>query len=109
MRYLLPVLSFVDFKGIKKALFLLLFLPVLTKAQVGHVIWEDDFNTIDSSVWNIELGDGCDEGLCGWGNQELQSYQNENVSIEEIPGEPGNYALVLEAREQSIGNSSFTS
>ena len=105
----MPVLSFVAFNGIKKALFLLLFLPVFAKAQVGHVIWEDDFNTIDSSVWNIELGDGCDEGLCGWGNQELQSYQNENVSIEEIPGEPGNYALVLEAREQSIGNSSFTS
>ena len=59
-------------------------------AQTGQILWQDDFNTLDPKVWNIDLGDGCDENLCGWGNQELQSYQNDNVYIEEIPGEPGN-------------------
>ena len=78
-------------------------------AQTGHIIWQDDFNSLDPTVWNIDQGDGCDEGPCGWGNFELQSYQNENVYIEEIPGEPGNNALVLEARRQNSGNSSFTS
>lgn len=78
-------------------------------AQTGHIIWQDDFNSLDPTVWNIDQGDGCDEGPCGWGNFELQSYQNENVYVEEIPGEPGNNALVLEARRQNSGNSSFTS
>ena len=78
-------------------------------AQTGHIIWQDDFKSLDPTVWNIDQGDGCDEGLCGWGNQELQSYQNDNVYIEEIPGETGNYALVLEARKENSGNSSFTS
>ena len=78
-------------------------------SQTGQILWQDDFDNLDLSVWNIDLGDGCDENLCGWGNQELQSYQNDNVYIEEIPGEPGNYALVLEARRENFGNSSFTS
>ena len=78
-------------------------------SQTGQILWQDDFDNLDLSVWNIDLGDGCDENLCGWGNQELQSYQNDNVYIEEIPGEPGNYALVLEARRENSGNSSFTS
>ena len=30
---------------------------------------------------------------------------NDNVYIEEIPGEPGNYALVLEACKENSGNS----
>ena len=77
--------------------------------QTGHILWQDDFDNLDSSIWNIDLGDGCDESFCGWGNQELQSYQNDNVYIEEIPEEPGNYALVLEARRENFGNSSFTS
>lgn len=90
----------------------LLILFVITSpifAQTGHIIWQDDFNSLNTSIWNIDEGDGCDENLCGWGNQELQSYSNDNVYIEEIPGEPGNYALVLEARKENSGNSSFTS
>ena len=78
-------------------------------AQTGHILWQEDFNSLDSSIWNVDVGDGCNENLCGWGNQELQSYQNDNVYIEEIPNEPGNYALVLEARNESSGSSSFTS
>ncbi len=80
----------------------------LTFAQVGQVLWEDEFDTLNKELWNVDIGNGCPE-LCGWGNQELQTYQNENVYIEEIPGEPGNYALVLEAKKQSIGDNAFTS
>jgi len=78
-------------------------------AQVGQVLWEDNFDTIDSSVWNEDLGDGCNIGLCGWGNAELQWYSPNNVNIEAIPTEPGNNALVLEARDLSVGGRSFTS
>jgi len=79
------------------------------KAQVGQVLWEDHFNTFDTSVWNKDEGDGCDIGICGWGNAELQWYLPDNVNIELISGEPGNNALVLEAKNQTIGGNSFTS
>ncbi|WP_430815113.1 PKD domain-containing protein [Carboxylicivirga sp. RSCT41] len=77
-------------------------------AQVGQIIWEDNFNTLDTDRWNITSGDGCPE-LCGWGNEELEYYHPDNVKIEEIPGEPGNFALVLEARSEVMGDKSFTS
>jgi hypothetical protein len=71
-------------------------------AQTGHIIWQDDFNSIDPTVWNIDQGDGCDEGPCGWGNFELQSYQNENVYIEEIPGEPGKLCTCLRGSKRKF-------
>ncbi|MEH0152848.1 carbohydrate-binding protein [Limibacter armeniacum] len=78
-------------------------------AQIGNVIWEDNFNTLNTDIWNVDVGDGCDQGLCGWGNAELQWYSENNVYVEEIPGEPGNYALVLEAKNEAAGGKSFTS
>ena len=89
------------------ALFLLLGLSGY--AQVGEVIWEENFNSLDTDVWNIDIGDGCDQGICGWGNQELQWYGEDNVSIEPVPGEAGNNALVLEARNQASNGKGFTS
>ena len=78
-------------------------------AQIGPLIWEDNFDTLDPNVWVPDIGDGCNIGLCGWGNQELQSYQANNVYIEQVPGEPGNNALVLEARREQAGTRGFTS
>ena len=78
-------------------------------AQVGQLLWEDHFDTFNASVWNKDVGDGCDIGICGWGNAELQWYLPNNVNIEPIAAEPGNNALVLEARNQTIGGNSFTS
>ncbi len=79
------------------------------QAAVGNLLWEDNFNTLDSNVWNVDIGDGCDQGLCGWGNQELQWYAQDNVSIGDVPGESGNKALVLEARDESVQSKAFTS
>ncbi len=78
-------------------------------AQVGNLLWEDNFDSLDQSVWSIDVGNGCDQGLCGWGNQELQSYQTGNVFIEPVPGEPNNNALVLQARRESVGDNQFSS
>ncbi|MEO9801743.1 MAG: glycosyl hydrolase [Reichenbachiella sp.] len=76
---------------------------------IGNVLWEENFNALNTEQWNPNTGDGCDIGLCGWGNQELEYYSPNNVYVEDISGEPGNSALVLEAKNESIGNSSFSS
>ena len=92
------------FNAFSCCLLITLFGCVHLYSQTGHIIWQDEFNTLNTEVWNIDLGDACAEDLCGRGNQELQSYQKENTYIEDIPGEPGNYALVLEARRENSGN-----
>ena len=53
-------------------------------AQVGDLIWEDNFN--DLGNW-LKLTGNCS---WGWGNGELEFYKNENVDIADVPGEPGN-------------------
>ena len=88
---------------------LLLLTYLFSSAQIGAIIWEDNFDTFNPEVWTKNVGDGCDEGLCGWGNAELQWYAENNVNIEDIPGEPGNKALVFEAKNENVGTRSFTS
>lgn len=95
-----------------KKLFSFLFLISLgSQAQVGNVIWEDNFDTFNDNVWTKDFGNGCrfGAGLCGWGNQERQYYRPENVYIGDIPGEPGNKGLVLEAKRESFQGFDFTS
>ena len=72
------------------------------QAQVGDLIWEDDFGDLDN--WIILTGNG----YWGWGNGELEYYHENNVEIAEIPGEPGNNALLITARQES-GPGSWTS
>ncbi|WP_051235533.1 carbohydrate-binding domain-containing protein [Marinimicrobium agarilyticum] len=79
-----------------------------SQAQVGPLLWEDNFDTLNSEHWNVIEGDGC-PNLCGWGNQELEYYQGDNVSIEPVPGESGNSAIVLEARNETVESRAFTS
>ena len=82
----------------KKALLLIALLLVgaqTATAQVGSLIWEDDFDNLDN--WLIITGNGS----WGWGNGELEYYHEDNVEIAEIPGETGNNALRITARQQS--------
>jgi beta-glucanase (GH16 family) len=65
------------------------------QAQVGSLIWAEDFNNLDN--WLKITGNGS----WGWGNGELESYQESNVAIATIPGEPGNNALRITARQES--------
>ncbi|KAL3921910.1 MAG: hypothetical protein SGILL_002494 [Bacillariaceae sp.] len=44
-------------------------------------LWSDEFSSdaLDSSVWNYDNG----RGNGGWGNQELQFYQSENIRVQD--------------------------
>ncbi len=64
-------------------------------AQIGTLVWEDDFNNLDN--WIKLTGNGG----WGWGNGELEFYAENNVDIAEIPGETGNMALRITARQES--------
>lgn len=50
-----------------------------------ELVWADEFDgpEIDTNKWSFEIGDGCDQELCGWGNRELQYYTDrpENAFI----------------------------
>lgn len=53
-------------------------------AQERKLVWEDNFDgaTLNNEVWNFELGDGC-PNLCGWGNNELQIYTQDNHELKD--------------------------
>ena len=46
------------------------------------LVWSDDFNgtSLNTADWTADVGDGC-PGLCGWGNNELEYYRSQNVTV----------------------------
>lgn len=73
-------------------------------AQCPNLVWADEFNGNSLSLdnWSYQIGDGCDINLCGWGNNELQSYQQANAVV-------ANGELSITARNERSGNSNYTS
>ncbi len=75
-------------------------------ALAQTLVWEDNFDgpTIDNNKWTYDFGDGCERGLCGWGNSELQYYtsRTDNARIE-------NGSLVIEAKRETFLTREFTS
>lgn len=73
-------------------------------AQCPTLIWSDEFdgNSLSLDNWSYQIGDGCDINLCGWGNNELQSYQQANAVV-------ANGELSITARNERRGNSNYTS
>jgi beta-glucanase (GH16 family) len=67
-------------------------------------VFADEFNgtAVDTTKWAIQTGDGCSYGLCGWGNNELQSYQAANASV-------ANGLLTITAMAQQVGSNKYTS
>ena len=84
---------------VKTGLIVILSVVVLAasavQAQVGSLIWQDEFDDLNN--WIIMTGNGS----WGWGNGELQYYSANNVEVVGIPGEPGNMALRITARQES--------
>jgi beta-glucanase (GH16 family) len=60
-----------------------LFLCLQLQAQTPTLVWSDDFSgsSLDLTKWQPQIGDGCAEGICGWGNGELQFYKAENAVV----------------------------
>jgi len=69
-----------------------------------NLIWSDEFdgNTLDLDSWEVVIGDGCAEGICSWGNNELQWYLAENIKV-------GSGHLSMEAKKQTYRNKEYTS
>lgn len=78
--------------------------PPPTSSDEWTLVWSEEFDgsTLDLSRWDIQVGDGCDIGLCGWGNNELQWYQEDNVQVSDG-------LLTITARQESAGGRNFTS
>lgn len=66
------------------------------------LIWEEEFTgtALDEQSWTYELGDGCPN--CGWGNNELQFYQRENILMDKG-------VLVIQAKKERAGTKDYTS
>ncbi|PRO66095.1 glycoside hydrolase family 16 protein [Alkalicoccus urumqiensis] len=67
-----------------------------------QLTFEDNFDgtELDTDKWRIDIGNGFfdgDEYVEGWGNNEKQSYQEDNVRVEDG-------RLILEAREEQTSD-----
>jgi beta-glucanase (GH16 family) len=83
----------------------------VTNPAIGQLLWSEEFNGpgLDASRWTATDGNGCQINLCGYGNQELEYYSPSNVSIADVPFEPGTRALAIRAQNQTVGSNVFTS
>lgn len=83
----------------------------VTSPVIGRLLWSEEFNdtSLNTTLWTASNGNGCQIGLCGYGNQELQSYSPNNLSIADVPFEPGTRALAITARREVSGSNQFTS
>lgn len=48
-----------------------------------ELVWSDEFSgaELNSNNWGFDLGNGCNSGVCGWGNNELETYTNLPANI----------------------------
>ncbi len=68
------------------------------------LVFEDNFDgdTLNADNWNIETGDGSQYGIPGWGNNELEWYQAENITVAEG-------TLRITAKEEASNGYNYTS
>lgn len=62
------------------------------------LLWSDEFDSgLECSVWSYDLGDGCAQGICGWGNAEFQEYTRDPANVRVEGGH-----LVITALRQTV-------
>ena len=83
---------------------LVFLISISTSAQEYKLMWEDNFDNPvlnETQHWTVEVnGDG-------GGNNEMQYYRRENISIEQHPS--GVNCLVISAKRESFGGKLVTS
>ncbi len=74
------------------------------EAGAWNLVWSDEFDgdSLNADNWNIETGDGSQYGITGWGNNELEWYQAENIMVE-------SGSLKITAKEESSNGYNYTS
>jgi beta-glucanase (GH16 family) len=74
------------------------------QAQVPNLVWADEFegSSLNLTKWEPQIGDGCAEGICGWGNNELQYYKAENAVV-------SNGTLKIVAKRERVKAKAYTS
>lgn len=74
--------------------------------QCPQLVWHDEFDgtSLDLTKWSPQIGNGCDIGLCGWGNNELQYYTDKSTNLQVTGGN-----LVITARKERIQSNQYTS
>jgi beta-glucanase (GH16 family) len=72
--------------------------------QCQNLVWNDEFNgtEVDWTKWEAQEGDGCSYGVCGWGNDELQSYSANNATV-------SNGTLKITAKKERVKSLNYTS
>lgn len=96
-------------KKIAVIVFSIAFLAVSCKQsdpeeKVYQLIWSDEFEggELDLNKWEVQTGNGFQYGLFNWGNNELQWYLEDNVTVEDGK-------LVIRSEAETIGNYDYTS
>jgi beta-glucanase (GH16 family) len=69
-----------------------------------NLVWSDEFDgdRLDTGNWDIQTGDGTEEGIPGWGNNEQQYYTADNITVAD-----GN--LTITAKDDGMGGKPYTS
>lgn len=77
---------------------------VVYAADTWALIWNDEFDgdTLDLTKWSYQLGDGSQYGIAGWGNDELQGYSEDAVSVD-------NGLLCIQAENTPDGDYKYSS
>jgi beta-glucanase (GH16 family) len=72
--------------------------------QNWQLVWSDEFDgdTLDLTKWSYQIGTGSEYGLERWGNNELEYYKEENVSV-------ADGLMTITAKRENIESSQFTS
>ncbi|WP_405350237.1 family 16 glycosylhydrolase [Nonlabens sp. Asnod3-H03] len=78
-----------------------------TVTTLKNLVLSDEFDVDgapDPTLWGFDIGNGADQGIPGWGNNELQYYtdRTENVNVE-------NGMLKITALQENFQGAGFTS
>jgi beta-glucanase (GH16 family) len=68
------------------------------------LMWFDEFDgdELDLTKWEVQIGDGCSYGICGWGNNEKQYYRKENIAVSDGK-------LKIKSIKENFGGYEYTS